>query len=141
MTTYYGDGAVGNDANAGTSEGAGNAWATIDKAMNTVAAGDTVYIKASATYDETANIDTAGTQGSPISFIGYSSTITDEGKVTWTKSSSGSCLTDTPSSTYYHFRNIKFNNAASSNISVASYLYNNSMVDGQEPEEHLQLRH
>jgi hypothetical protein len=37
MTTYYVDTAVGNDGNAGTSEGAGNAWATIDKAMNTVA--------------------------------------------------------------------------------------------------------
>ena len=41
MTIYYVDGVVGDDTNAGTSEGSGSAWATIDKAMNTVAAGDT----------------------------------------------------------------------------------------------------
>ena len=83
MATYYVDTAVGDDANAGTSEGAGNAWATIDKAMNTVAAGDKVWVKASGTYDENGNIDTAGSLLSPIEFEGYSSTTGDNGKVTW----------------------------------------------------------
>ena len=53
-TTWYVDGAVGNDSNAGTSPGAGNAWATIGKATSTAAAGDTVNVKASATYTLTA---------------------------------------------------------------------------------------
>ena len=82
MTTYYVDGAVGNDGNAGTSEGAGNAWATIQKALDTVVADDIVYVKASATYSESATASTNGSIGAPIRFIGYTSTTTDGGKVT-----------------------------------------------------------
>lgn len=48
MATYYVDSSVGNNSNAGTSPGSGNAWATIDKAATTIAAGDTVYIEAIA---------------------------------------------------------------------------------------------
>ena len=40
-----GNGVDGDNGNAGTSEGSGNAWATVDYAMSTVAASDTVYIK------------------------------------------------------------------------------------------------
>ena len=110
MTVYYVDGAVGNDANAGTSEGAGNAWATIDKAMNTVVAGDHVYVKASATYSESPSIDTAGAITNPIVFEGYSSTPGDNGKVTI--SDATTCLTTSFggfTSAYYWFRNFKFN--------------------------------
>ncbi len=82
MAIYYVDGAVGNDANLGTSEGAGNAWATIDKAMNTVAAGDKTWIKASATYAENPHVDTVGTEGSPVVFEGYTSTTGDGGRIT-----------------------------------------------------------
>lgn len=81
MTTYYVDVAVGADGNAGTSEGAGNAWASIGKAMNTVAAGDFVYVKASGEYaaedaatDAVGQIDTAGTTTSWIVFEGYTTT-------------------------------------------------------------------
>ena len=119
MTTYYVDGAVGNDANAGTSEGSGNAWATIDKAMNTVAAGDKVWVKASASYDENGNIDTAGTITAPITFEGYTSTTGDNGKVTWTNSS-GVALTDTTSFSYYIFKNFKFTGCSSSGVSISS---------------------
>lgn len=82
MTDYYVDGAVGNDGNAGTSEGSGNAWATIDHAMNTVAAGDRVFVKASANYNELVTIDTAGSATNGIAFIGYTTTTTDNGQVT-----------------------------------------------------------
>ena len=82
MTTYYVDGAVGNDGNAGTSEGAGNAWATIDHAMNTVAAGDKVFVKATGTYSETPVMDTVGASNNPITFEGYTTTPGDNGKVT-----------------------------------------------------------
>lgn len=84
MTTYYVDGAVGNDANLGTSEGAGNAWATIGKAASTVALGDTVYIKASATYAEDVTFVTIGNSTNPIRFIGYSTTPGDHGQITVT---------------------------------------------------------
>jgi len=57
---------TGSDAAAGTSAGA--AWLTIDKAANTVAAGDTVYIGA-GTYRELVTMDTSGSAGNIISFI------------------------------------------------------------------------
>lgn len=82
MATYFVDKAVGADVNAGTSEGAGNAWETIDKAMNTVAAGDKVWIKASADYVTTSTIDTAGTATAPIVYEGYTTTTGDGGKCT-----------------------------------------------------------
>ncbi len=119
MTTYYVDGAVGNDANAGTSEGAGNAWATIDKAMNTVVAGDLVYVKASATYDENANIDTAGTINSWVVFEGYSTTPGDNGKPTW-KNTSGIALTDTPATNFYLFKNFSFDGSSSIGADISA---------------------
>lgn len=114
MTTYYVDGAVGNDANAGTSAGSGNAWATIDKAMNTVVAGDVVYVKASATYSELATIDTYGSATAGIMFIGYTSTTTDEGKATISGGGSRTnCVTSSVGNgnMYYLFANFIFDNA------------------------------
>ena len=65
MTTYYVR-KTGSDAAAGTSAGA--SWLTIDKAANTVAAGDTVYIGAGV-YRELVTMDTSGTSGNQISYI------------------------------------------------------------------------
>jgi hypothetical protein len=114
MTTYYVDGAVGDDANAGTSEGAGNAWATMDNAMNNVAAGDIVYVKASATYNEIATIDTLGTSTLPIQFIGYTTTPGDSGIVTCDGGSSTAyCFYSSWTSlNYYIFANFKCQNFA-----------------------------
>lgn len=65
MAVYYVR-KTGSDAAAGTS--AGTAWLTIDKAANTVAAGDTVYIGAGV-YRELVTMDTSGSSGSVISYI------------------------------------------------------------------------
>jgi hypothetical protein len=106
MTTYYVDGVNGSDANAGTSEGSGNAWATVDKAMNTVVAGDIVYIKGNGTYNETATLDTVGAYNNPTEFIGYTTTPGDNGKCTITGPSSYSLTTTQTGNCYYIFRNI-----------------------------------
>lgn len=109
MSVYYVDTAVGNDGNAGTSEGSGNAWATIDHAMNTVAAGDKVWVKASGNYNELATIDTAGTQTSPIVFEGYTSTTGDGGVATISgQSSRANCIVDNIAANtniFYCFKN------------------------------------
>lgn len=100
MTEYYVDGAVGNDSNAGTSEGAGNAWATIGKAVSTIANGDVVWIKASATYAETITLASHAANDSPRTFAGYSSTTGDNGKVTVQPSSGTNVLAP---GTYYYY--------------------------------------
>jgi len=58
---------MGNDGNTGLSPA--QAWLTIDNAANNVAAGDTVYIGAGI-YPEVVTMDTSGTSGNIISFIG-----------------------------------------------------------------------
>jgi len=67
MTTYWVRASMGNDGNTGLSPA--QAWLTVDKAANEVAAADTVYIGA-GTYPEAVTMDTAGTSGNVISFIG-----------------------------------------------------------------------
>src|SRR5258708_32227144 len=79
-TTYYVDAAAGNDANAGTSPGAGNAWATLSKAATIVVAGDSVNAKGSASYNEILTLTTSGTAGSPIVWSGYTTTVGDGGR-------------------------------------------------------------
>jgi hypothetical protein len=118
MTVYYVDGVDGNDGNAGTSEGSGNAWATIDKAMNTVAAGDKVWVKGNGTYVETPNIDTAGASTTPIVFEGYTTTTGDNGKATINSGSTNN-LTDTTTASYYLFKNFIFTGATSHGVSLA----------------------
>ena len=123
MATYYVDGAMGDDGNVGTSEGSGNAWATIDKAMNTVAAGDIVFVKSSATYTEQPVIDTAGTVTAPILFVGYTTTAnrTDRGKVTIdAEATRANCISDLISGTgAYVFENFIFANATGHGVSLA----------------------
>lgn len=121
MTIYYVDGAVGSDdsPNDGLSEGAGNAWATIDHAMNNVVAGDIVYVKASATYDENANIDTAGGITTPILFEGYTTTTGDNGLVNWTNSG-GIALTESQAAPYYVFKNFDINSCSNDGVAFLS---------------------
>lgn len=83
MATYYVDGAVGSDANAGTSPGTGNAWATIAHGLSTMAGGDTLNVKSSATYNETVTLTPpAGTSLALTRVIGYTATPGDGGQVT-----------------------------------------------------------
>lgn len=122
MTDYYVDTAVGNDSNAGTSEGSGNAWATIQKAADTVVAGDTVYIKASGNYNETVTETTNATFASPIVYEGYSSTTGDNGMITIDgQSTRTNCLVP-PASAGIHmmFKNIRFTGATGDGASMAS---------------------
>jgi hypothetical protein len=66
MTTYYVR-KTGNDGNDGTNPTT-QAWLTIDKAANTVAAADTVYVGAGV-YRELVTMDTSGSSGNQIEFI------------------------------------------------------------------------
>ena len=133
MTTYYVDGAVGSDANLGTSEGAGNAWLTIDHAMNTVVAGDLVYVKASATYVEQFTIDTVGTSASPIMFEGYTTTPGDGGMVTVDGSGSTNVgLRAAVTAAYYIFMNFTVSSSTSigfGNAAVDNIIYYNCIAD------------
>jgi hypothetical protein len=67
MATYYVS-KGGNDSNAGTGPGSSAAWLTITKAVQTAAAGDTVYV-GSGVYRESPTNTNAGTSGSIIQFI------------------------------------------------------------------------
>ena len=121
---YYVDGDVGNDGNLGTSEGAGNAWATIDHAMNQVAAGEIVYVKSSATYNEVATIDTVGTFAAPVYFIGYTTVAarSDRGKATIDgQDARANCLADSLGAVggYYVFENFKFIQATGNGVSLS----------------------
>jgi len=81
MTDYYVEPAVGNDGNAGTSWGAGNSWATIQKAFDTAVAADTVYCKGTETLAATVDVDTnSGAAGTGwIKFIGVNGSGTNDG--------------------------------------------------------------
>jgi len=109
MATYYVS-TSGSNAAAGTSEGA--AWLTIDKGMNTVAAGDKVWVKADGNYAELATIDTVGTTTAPIVFEGYTTTTGDGGRATITGSSTrANCVADSIAANtniYYVFKNFRF---------------------------------
>lgn len=69
MTTYYVS-TSGNNGNSGTSTGA--AWATIQYAVNTIAAGDVIRVL-SGTYTEVVVISSSGTDGSEKTIEAYDS--------------------------------------------------------------------
>ena len=113
MTTYYVETGHGG-TDSGTVD---NPWLTIDQAMNAVAAGDKVWVKASGTYTETATVDTSGTAESYIVFEGYTTTPGDNGKITWT-SSSGDALNDVVINAYYYFKNIIWSACAAHAVDI-----------------------
>jgi hypothetical protein len=110
MTDYYVDGAVGNDSNLGTSEGSGNAWATIQKAATTMVGGDKVYIKGSATYTEDVAQTAVGNAASPIVYEGYTSTTGDRGRIDWVAATTH-CFQHTGNSVFTYFYNVEFTGA------------------------------
>lgn len=109
--TYFIDALLGNDLNSGTSPGATGAWATIDKAMNNVLAGDKVWVKGSADYNETATIDTVGSGNAPIVFEGYTSVTGDGGRATINgQNTRVACINDSLGNVdgFYVFKNFRF---------------------------------
>ncbi|KKK99763.1 hypothetical protein LCGC14_2629500, partial [marine sediment metagenome] len=87
--------------------------------MNTVAADDKVWVKSDGDYTETFAIDTVGTEGNPIVFKGYDSSIGDGGKVTVDATGLTDGLTDTVSGNlFYVFKNFKFTNALSNGVNL-----------------------
>ena len=109
MATYYVSAATGNDSDSGLSEAL--AWLTIDKGMNTVAAGDKVWVKADGDYVEKPIIDTAGTNIAPIVFEGYTATPGDGGRATITRNGAApNCLTGSlgTADIFYVFKNFRF---------------------------------
>lgn len=121
-TVYYVDGVDGNDGNAGTSEGSGNAWATIDNAMNNVVAGDSVFIKGNGDYAEMATMDTAGSASAHIHFEGYTTTPGDDGMATIDATGLNNGIYNGGGGTtpYYTFENIAVENADFHGWNIAS---------------------
>ncbi len=120
MATYFVDNANGNDGSDGLSEG--NAWATIDKAMNTVAAGDKVWVQGGTDYTETATIDTVGAGNNWIVFEGYTTSTGDGGSFTIDGGSTRangitSVLTPT---THYRFENMILENHTGNGFNTTS---------------------
>jgi len=129
--TYYIDVAVGNDVNLGTSEGVGNAWASIGHAMDTVAADDLVYVKASGDYiaqdgatGAIGQIDTAGGAATPIVFEGYTTTPGDGTFACVTLDAGTNALANCINSNlgsvalYYTFRNFRFTGGSSHGVDL-----------------------
>jgi parallel beta-helix repeat protein len=74
-TTYYVR-KDGNDSNSGTSNTPGGAWLTIQKAANTMLAGDTVLVQA-GTYYEMVQPANSGTSGNPITYKAEGTVVID----------------------------------------------------------------
>lgn len=131
MATYYVRPTNGSDVAAGTSFAV--AFATTQKALDTVAAGDTVYLCPEATETTAVQIDVDGAAGTDINYVDFSVGNTTDGaedlSLTYTIQASASMtgvlflsnLTD-----YYRFRNIFFD----ANSNAGNVLY--STTDSAE---------
>lgn len=113
--------AAGDDS-AGDWTSSDGPWITIDKAMNNVGTGDHVWIRSTGDYTETIAVDTAGgATSAPISFMGYTTTIGDNGKITIDATSQTSAITTVATGNiYYIFENIKFEDATSHGMSMVN---------------------
>lgn len=131
MADYYVDGLVGNDANSGLSEGAGNAWKTIGKGVtNPIVAGDRLFVKASADYAE--SVDFSGIHGSfsdPIVIEGYTEVVGDGGRAVIT--SDGASATTFETGARYSIRNFKITGGTTRGLHISSScIAENCEVDG-----------
>jgi hypothetical protein len=125
MATYYVSAASGSDTDDGSTEAL--AWLTIDHAMNTVVAGDHVYIKSDGNYNETATLDTVGTLAAPIVFEGYASVTGDNGvAVIDGQDTRANCLADSVGSTtimHYVFKNLRLTQATGRGALLANRIH------------------
>lgn len=93
----------------------GGAHATIQRGMNSVDAGDTLYIKASGTYNEDISYDTYGLVDSRVTIEGYTTTPGDGGRVTI--SGTTNCLTLSTATNYYViFKGLNFTGCSDSGV-------------------------
>lgn len=132
MSTYYVDGATGNDTTGDGSSG--NPWATISKAMTVVALGDVVYVKASVVYYETVTIPS----DVHCSLIGYTTTPGDNGRAIIDGGSSRSNgivdqIGTGGTAAQYHFSNFEIRNCTGEGITLIR------PGAGNEPYLHLTL--
>ena len=112
MATYYVDPNAGSDSAAGTAFG--TAWATTQKALDTVAAGDEVRLCKSATETISAIIDldtTSGTNDAKITIVSYAAdgSAPSDGYTISTSSSIGALVEHAPSGySYYRWIGVTF---------------------------------
>ena len=129
MAIYYVDPAAGSDVAAGTAFG--TAWATTQKALDTVAAGDEVRLCKSATETISAVIDldtTTGTAADKITLISYAAdgSAPSDGYTITTSSSIGAIVDHAPGSfNYYRWIGVTFDANDS-----ADFCYLNTTSDG-----------
>ena len=97
----------GNDANQGTEA---QAWLTIQKAANTLVAGDTVFIKA-GTYNERIIVQNSGTADNYIVFLNYQNdtVIIDGTGISWGGAWNG--LFDLSDKSYIEIKGLQIKNA------------------------------
>jgi hypothetical protein len=101
----------------------GGSFATINKGMSVVDAGDKCYVKATASYAEEIIVDTVGTSTSNVLFEGYSSTVGDDGKVTIEGTGLNSCMSSSLTGIYYIFNNFIFQNATNRGVTFVTEDY------------------
>ena len=130
MADYFVDGLVGNDANAGTSEGAGDAWKTIGKgASNPIAAGDRLFVKASAPYPESPDFSgISGAASTPIVLEGYSTTVGDGGRAVVTNDGAATAF---ETGARYSVRNFQITGGTTRGLHMSTLcIAENCEVDG-----------
>ncbi len=125
-------------ASAGTSEGA--AWATINHAMNQVAAGDKVWVQGGTSYEEEVTMTTAGTTTNGITFEGYTSSTGDGGLATLDgdPGTLTNGITTTLGHSYYRlenliiqgYSNMGFNSTTSDRLGVFNCQFNTNGARG-----------
>lgn len=132
MTVYYVDVLNGSDAASGLSELL--AWETLEKAANTVAAGDKVWVENTGTYEAEDGsssavmaIDTVGGYSTPVVFEAYDATPGDGGivEIDGTTNTLDYCITATVSGTScYVFKGFVFTGATGSGVNITNLSYN-----------------
>lgn len=126
--TYY-IAKTGNDNNPGTEA---SPWLTIQKAANTMVAGDTVYVK-QGTYTERITPKNSGSPGKYITYQNYPGhKVIIQSPNTWTYDC-GLCLRDDKSLHYIRFIGLEIRNANLANVDVRasdSFPKSNIIIDG-----------
>lgn len=111
---------TGNDTNTGLGDGDADAWLTIQKAADTIVAGETVYIKGNRTLTAEVDFDTNdGTSLIEIRYKGYVSTIEDTGLVEVDESGAVASLFDVVGKDYLRFENFRLTSGDTSGMKLS----------------------